>query len=86
VQRATAQSKTGFFRGYGLAEAPPTFQTGWSDCMCFSLFLFVSFAHLHLRVSFCTYESTVPYRSSAQVSFREEAGVSFRARHIRTME
>jgi hypothetical protein len=25
VQRATAQSKTGFFRGYGLAEAPPGF-------------------------------------------------------------
>jgi hypothetical protein len=23
VQRATAQSKTGFFRDYGVAEAPP---------------------------------------------------------------
>jgi hypothetical protein len=30
VQRATAQSKTGYFRGYGLAEAPPGFQAGWS--------------------------------------------------------
>jgi hypothetical protein len=33
VQRATAQSKTGFFRGYDEAEAPPGFQAGWSDCM-----------------------------------------------------
>jgi hypothetical protein len=30
VQRATAQSKTGHFRDYGLAEAPPGFQAGWS--------------------------------------------------------
>jgi hypothetical protein len=28
VQRATAQSKTGFFRGYGIVEAPPGFQAG----------------------------------------------------------
>jgi hypothetical protein len=42
VQRATAQSKTGFFRDFGVAEAPPGFQAGWSDCMCyFSLFLFI---------------------------------------------
>jgi hypothetical protein len=33
VQRATAQSKTGIFRGYGVAEAPPGFQAGWSDCV-----------------------------------------------------
>jgi hypothetical protein len=33
VQRATEQSKTGFFRDYGAAEAPPGFQVGWSDCM-----------------------------------------------------
>jgi hypothetical protein len=26
VQRATAQSKTGMFRDYGVAEAPPGFQ------------------------------------------------------------
>jgi hypothetical protein len=32
VQRTTAQSKTGVFRGYGLAEAPPVFQAGWSGC------------------------------------------------------
>jgi hypothetical protein len=39
VQRATAQSKTGIFRDFGVAEAPPGFQAGWSDCMyfCFSL-------------------------------------------------
>jgi hypothetical protein len=48
VQRATAQSKTGFFRDYGVAEAPPGFQAGWSDCMYFSLFLFISFAHLEI--------------------------------------
>jgi hypothetical protein len=47
VQRATAQSKTGKFRDCGVAEAPPGFQAGWSDCMhFFSLFLFIMFAHL----------------------------------------
>jgi hypothetical protein len=35
VKRATAQSKTGFFRDHGVAEAPPGFQAGWSDCMYF---------------------------------------------------
>jgi hypothetical protein len=49
VQRATAQSKTEIFRDYGVAEAPPGFQAGWSDCMYFfSLFLFMFFAHLEL--------------------------------------
>jgi hypothetical protein len=49
VQRATAQSKTGTFRDDGVAEAPPGFQAGWSDCMYFlSLFLFISFAHMVL--------------------------------------
>jgi hypothetical protein len=33
VQRATAQSKTGIFRDYGVAKSPPGFQAGWSDCM-----------------------------------------------------
>jgi hypothetical protein len=47
VQRATAQSKTGILRDYGVAEARPGFQAGWSDCMYFfSLFLFILFAHL----------------------------------------
>jgi hypothetical protein len=47
VQRATAQSKTGTFRGYGVADATQGFQAGWSDCMYFfSLFLFILFAHL----------------------------------------
>jgi hypothetical protein len=32
VQRATAQSKTGFFLDYGVAEAPPGFQAGWCFC------------------------------------------------------
>jgi hypothetical protein len=30
VQRATAQSTTENFRDYGVAEAPPGFQAGWS--------------------------------------------------------
>jgi hypothetical protein len=37
VQRATAQSKTGIFRDFGVAEAPPGFQAGWSDCIFFFL-------------------------------------------------
>jgi hypothetical protein len=42
VQEATAHSKTGFFRGYGVAEASPDFQAGWSDYMFFFAF-FVRF-------------------------------------------
>jgi hypothetical protein len=53
VQRATAQSKTGNFRDYGVAEAPPGFQAGWSDCMYFfSLFLFILPAHLGFPCKF----------------------------------
>jgi hypothetical protein len=40
VQRATAQSKTGIFRDFGVAEAPPGFQAGWSV----RLFFFFSFS------------------------------------------
>jgi hypothetical protein len=43
VQRATAQSKTGIFRDYGVAEAPLGFQAGWSDCMYFFFFRSVHF-------------------------------------------
>jgi hypothetical protein len=47
VQRATHHAKTGTFLDYGVAEALPGFQAGWSDCMYyFSLFLFILFAHL----------------------------------------
>jgi hypothetical protein len=52
VQRATAQSKTGNFRDFGVAEAPPGFQAAWSDCMSFSLFLFILFAHLGFPCKF----------------------------------
>jgi hypothetical protein len=52
VQRATEQSKTGFFRDYGVAEVPPGFQAGWSDCMYFSLFLFILIAHLGFPCTF----------------------------------
>jgi hypothetical protein len=49
VQRATAQLKTGIFLDNGVAEAPPGFQAGWSNCMyIFSLFLFILLAHLEL--------------------------------------
>jgi hypothetical protein len=44
VQRAKAQSKTGIFCDYGVAEAPPGFQAGWSYCIYFlSLFVHLSF-------------------------------------------
>jgi hypothetical protein len=46
VQRAAAQSKTGIFRNYGVAEAPPGFQAGWSDCMYFLSLSFCSFCSL----------------------------------------
>jgi hypothetical protein len=53
VQRATAQSKTGFFRDFGVAEAPPDFQAGWSDCMhFFSLSLLILPAHLGFPCKF----------------------------------
>jgi hypothetical protein len=39
VQRVTEQSKTVIIRGYGVAEASSAFQAGWSDCICFSLFV-----------------------------------------------
>jgi hypothetical protein len=48
VQRATAQSKTGIFRDFGVAEAPPGFQAGWSDCMYFSLSLSLLILPAHL--------------------------------------
>jgi hypothetical protein len=41
--------KQEIFRDYDVAEAPPGFQAGWSDCVYFfSLFLFILFAHLEL--------------------------------------
>jgi hypothetical protein len=69
----------------GVAEAPPVtqrlpqVQAGWSDCMYFFLFLrSFQLPIWNFRVSFCTDEGTVPYRSSAQMSCRGEVvGVSF---------
>jgi hypothetical protein len=43
VQIATAQSKTGIFRDYAVAEEPSGFQAGWSECMYFFFSLFVHF-------------------------------------------
>jgi hypothetical protein len=45
VQRATAQSKTGIFCASGVAEAPPGFQAGWSDCMYVFFSLYVHFVY-----------------------------------------
>jgi hypothetical protein len=52
LERATAQSKTGIFRDYGVAEAPPGFQAGWSDCMYFfSLFFqYICLSGISVRV------------------------------------
>jgi hypothetical protein len=57
---------------YGVAEAPPGFQAGWSDCMYFFL-LFCSFWLLIwiFRVSFCTHEGTLPYRSLAYINSQD---------------
>jgi hypothetical protein len=63
--------------GYGEAEAPRFFNPASLTVCIFSLSLFFLFAHLDFRVRFCIYEGTVPYRSSAQMSCREDAGVSF---------
>jgi hypothetical protein len=53
VNRATAQSKTDVFHGYGVAEAPPIFQAGWSDCMYFLSFfvLFVCLSGISVKDS-----------------------------------
>jgi hypothetical protein len=48
VQRETAQAKK-ILRDNGVAEAPPGFQAGWSDCIYlfkFYLFLFIFVARL----------------------------------------
>jgi hypothetical protein len=74
VQRATAQSKTGIFRDYGVAEAPPGFQAGWSDCMYLFFSLSVHFV-CSSRVS--VYFFVLPYQSLTQMTCREEVGVSF---------
>jgi hypothetical protein len=57
VQRARAQSKTGIFYRYGVAESPPVLQAGWSDRFSF---FFISVAMWNIRVSFFTYDGTVP--------------------------
>jgi hypothetical protein len=78
VQRAAAQSKTGIFRDYGVAEAPPSFQAALSYCMYFFLFFCLLCLLIWVfRISFCTHEGTLPFRSLTQMSCREEVGVSF---------
>jgi hypothetical protein len=44
VQRATAQSKTVNVRDFDVAEAPPVFQTGWSDRAYINHCFFVCFS------------------------------------------
>jgi hypothetical protein len=78
VQRATAPSKTGIFRDYGLAEAPPGFKpAGLTACIFFLSLCSFCLLIWSFRVNFCTHEGTLPYRSLAQMSCREEVGVSF---------
>jgi hypothetical protein len=48
VQIATAQSKAIRRRNYGLAEVPPSFQAGWSDC----IYIFLSYAHFFAHLAF----------------------------------
>jgi hypothetical protein len=48
VQRATAHSKTGIFRDYGVADAPPGFQAGWSDCTQFKKVRTTLLAYLYI--------------------------------------
>jgi hypothetical protein len=53
VHRETAQPKTGIFRDFGVAAAPPGFQAGWSDCIYFfSLSLLIFPAHLGFPCKF----------------------------------
>jgi hypothetical protein len=69
--------KQDFFLDYGVAETRSGFQAGWSDCV-YSFSFFCSFCLLiwNFRIIFCTHESTLPYRSSAQFSCGEGVGVS----------
>jgi hypothetical protein len=47
VQRETAQSKTGTFRDYGVAEAPSGLKAGWSGYINMFLYLFILLADLN---------------------------------------
>jgi hypothetical protein len=75
VQSATAHLKKRIFCGYNATEAASVFQVGWSNCLYFSFFVFFNCSFGFLTIF--TYEGTVPYRSSAQMSCREQIGVSF---------
>jgi hypothetical protein len=70
LSKSNSCVKNRTFRDHGLVDASPGFQAGWSD-------LFVSVAYLEFLIKFCTFEGTVPYRSSDQIFCREEFGVSF---------
>jgi hypothetical protein len=72
-QRAAVEPKR-VGHDYCLAETPPVFQAGWSDCMYFIFLSFCSFQLLiwNFRLGFNTCEG----QTSAQKSFREEIAVS----------
>jgi hypothetical protein len=67
-------------------RAPPVFQAGWSCGINFYLSLFVSFVLIwDFRVSFCSSEGSIPYRSSALMSLSGEGRyLCCCARHFRT--
>jgi hypothetical protein len=76
VQGATAKSKIGIGRGCGLAEAPPGFQAGWSDCMIFFfLDLFISLNHLEFSCTLLRGHTAVSKLSPDFCS--DEVGVFF---------
>jgi hypothetical protein len=73
-----------FFRDYGVAKAPPDFKpVGLTVCIYF----FPSFCSFCLliwcfRVSFCTHEGSLPYRSLAQMSCWGEVGTATLAKEL----
>jgi hypothetical protein len=58
-----------------LLKLLPFFKPAGLTACIISASLFI--AHLEFPSNFCTYEGTMPYKSSAQISRQEEVGVSF---------
>jgi hypothetical protein len=61
VQKATAVKKR-FIRDYGVAQASPLIQAGWSDCIYMFVLFFCSFKLLtwNFRLTTCSYEGKAP--------------------------
>jgi hypothetical protein len=54
LKRSISPAKQGNERGYGMAEAPPVFQAGWSNCSYFFVLItsisFSQAAHVVLKM------------------------------------